>query len=178
MAAPAPAAAVPAFREIVDSYGSHVWRMLRYLGVREADIEDAAQEVFMIVHRRLHELQQPGALRAWISSICVGVASNARRSQRRRREELVEQAPEAAASHASPDTLVERKREREMLLEVLAQLDDEKREVFVLFELEDLDMDEVASLLGCPLKTAYSRLYAARRIVTQQLESRLERSGA
>ncbi len=169
--------ALPSFEDLVDRYATHVWRMLRYLGVREADIEDAAQEVFLVVHRRLAELENPAAVRAWITSICVGIASNARRSHRRRREELTDEIPEGQVADGV-ESLVERKRARQLLLEILAQLDDDKRTVFVLFEIEDMEMAEIAEMLGCPLKTAYSRLYAARRWVTSQVEPLLERSDA
>lgn len=169
--------ALPDFEALVHRYANHVWRMLRYLGVREADIEDAAQEVFLVVHRRVAELESPAAIRPWITSICVGIASNARRSQRRRREDLTDEIPEGQIADGV-ESLLERKRAREFLLDILAQLDDDKRTVFVLFEVEDMEMAEIAHMLGCPLKTAYSRLYAARRWVTAQVETRLERSGA
>jgi RNA polymerase sigma-70 factor (ECF subfamily) len=74
----------------------------------------------------------------------------------------VEDAPELVATN-TPDEAVDAERIRARLKHALASLDDERRAVFVLYELEDLTMPEVAEVVGCPLTTAYSRLHSARK---------------
>ncbi|MEC7523456.1 MAG: RNA polymerase sigma factor [Myxococcota bacterium] len=144
----------------VREHAPYVLRSLRHLGVRTADLEDVAQEVFVVLHRRRADWAEArGSVRAWLYGICVRKAQHHRRTLARRPELAVE--VERGASDATEARLDAR------LLAgwVLDQLDDDKRAVFVLFEIEGLRMKEVAEILGCPLKTGYSRLEAARRTV-------------
>ena len=136
-----------------------VGRTLIYLGVKGADVEDATQEVLVVVLRQLPSFAG-GSVRAWVRQICVNVARNHRRSQLRRREELVDEPPEPPAPEG--ETPGERAQQRQRLLAALDRLSEEQRSVFVLFEIEELTMAEVAHLLGCPVQTAYTRLYSAR----------------
>ncbi|HWP08948.1 MAG TPA: sigma-70 family RNA polymerase sigma factor [Polyangiaceae bacterium] len=140
-----------------------VWRVLGRLGVARADIPDVCQEVFLVVHRRRHDYDgRP--VRPWIYGICTRTAADYRKRVSRRREELPEVLPEGVVAAPQESTLdVERALAR--LEQVLAELDQGMREVFVLYELEELTMKEVASIVDCPLQTAYSRLHAARRAV-------------
>ena len=141
-------------------------RLLRRLGVRTADVEDAFQEVFVIVHRKLGALEKPSSMRAWVYGICIRVAAK----YRRRRSSAREVAEDAADEQIDPTTPVEHldaKRAREVLVTILDQLDDDKRSVFVLFELEERPMAEVAQIVGCPVQTAYTRLRAAREEVAE-----------
>lgn len=144
-----------------------VGRTLLYLGIRGADLEDATQEVFVVVHRQLPSFSG-GSLRAWIRQICLNVARNHRRAQLRRREELVDEMPDAV-SPVETSLPAERSQQRQRLLAALDRLGDEQRTVFVLFEIEEMTMAEVAALLGCPLQTAYTRLYSARSRLEQWL---------
>lgn len=140
-----------------------VWRVLGRLGVARADIADVCQEVFLIVHRRLDDYDgRP--VRAWCYGICVRVAADYRKRAHRRHETLVE-APAEPRTLADQERALELSRARARLEQVLAGLDQNKREVFVLYELEELPMSEVAQIVGCPLQTAYSRLHAARQAV-------------
>ena len=155
----APAPTVDAiFRE----HGAFVWRALRRLGVREADVDDVCQEVFVVVHRRL-SFEGRSQLRTWVYGICVRVASDYRKSARVRREVVSEDVPDAPVS--GHDDVVALRQARALLDGILETLDDDKRAVFVLFEIEGLGMAEVAAAVGVPLQTAYTRLYAARKIV-------------
>jgi len=135
------------------------------MGVREADVEDSCQDVFVIVHRRLSDFRGDSALRTWIYGICVRTASDYRR-----RAHVVREVFEAESTRlAQPADQVERVIRRESLEclgRILDLLDEEKRAVFVLYEIEELSMTDVAIALQCPIQTAYSRLHAARRIVT------------
>ena len=148
-----------------------MWRTLRRLGVAEADADDVCQEVFLVVHRRLAEFDNRSGLRAWLYGICVRRASEYRRSAYVRRERVVETVPDDGAP-ARQEEAVERLRAVAALEVVLAELDEKKREVFVLFELEELSLAEVAQAVGCPLQTAYSRLLVARESVRQAFARR------
>jgi RNA polymerase sigma-70 factor, ECF subfamily len=157
----APPVDVPDFDELFRAQIQYVGRTLRYLGVDQAHLEDACQEVFVVVHRRLAEYRPDASLRAWIRQICVGVARNRRRSIRRRREDPGGSPAEAVVPpHQQRD--LELRHLRDRLLAILEELPAEQRDVFVLYEVEQLTMPEVAEAVSCPLQTAYSRLNAAR----------------
>lgn len=155
---------LPALAEIFREYAPFTWRALRRLGIPEADVEDVCQEVFVVVHRKLGDFQGRSSLRTWIYGICARTASDYRRSGRVRRE-IVTDAPPEAVHDPSQHDVVALRQARATLDRILDQLDDDKRSVFVLYEIEELTMAEVAEALACPLQTAYSRLHAARKIV-------------
>jgi RNA polymerase sigma-70 factor (ECF subfamily) len=122
--------------------------------------------VFFIVHRKLAEYDERVSFRAWLYGICARTVSTYRRSAPVRRQESqefgnVEECESEIASN--PEHTAESRRTCAELEAFLARLDEEKRTVFVLYELEELPMTEVASAVGCPLQTAYSRLHAARK---------------
>jgi RNA polymerase sigma-70 factor (ECF subfamily) len=165
-------AASARFRDVFRENAPFVWRVLRRLGVREADVEDLCQEVFVIVHKKLPDFEGRSSVRTWIYGIALRVASDHRRRAHVRREEATGAVPEERLSAPQLREL-ERERAKAMLDEALAELDDDKRAVFVLYEIEQLDMKEVAEAVGCPLQTAYSRLHAARKRVTESIERRV-----
>jgi RNA polymerase sigma-70 factor, ECF subfamily len=150
----------PTFEQIFHDEAAYVGRTLRYLGVREVHLEDACQEAFVVVHRQRGQLRG-GSVRAWVRQICVLVASNHRRSLRRRPEDAVAEPPEVAVP-ATQHGEAERQQARQRLFSALDALPEEQRNVFVLYEIEQLTMPEIAGAIGCALQTAYSRLYAAR----------------
>lgn len=156
------------FDRVFQEHAPYVWRALRRLGVAEDDADDVCQDVFIVVHRKLGTFYG-GSLKTWLYSICLRVASEHRRRRFRRREQVVEAVPDEGVDASQEDEL-ERRRALARLDEALDQLDDDKRAVFVLFELEQMSMVEVAEAAGCPLQTAYSRLYAARKIVEAALD--------
>jgi RNA polymerase sigma-70 factor (ECF subfamily) len=152
------------FEQVFQEHAPYVWRALRRLGVAEPDADDACQDVFIVVHRKLGTYHGGCSVRTWLYGICLRVASEHRRRPHRRREQVVEAVPEEIVDASQEDDL-ERRRALALLDGALDQLDDDKRAIFVLFELEQVPMAEVAEAVGCPLQTAYSRLYAARKIV-------------
>ena len=158
------------FRWVFEQYGRYVWRLLRRMGVPEADVPDVAQEVFMIVRRKLDHVHSAASIRGFVYGIAVREASDHRRSARVRRE-TVTQAPPDLGLDAPQEEDIERARARALLQAALGRLDAEKRAVFVLYELEELGMREVASAVGCPIQTAYSRLHAARKLVVAAFEA-------
>ena len=153
----------PPFAMIYDDHVKFVWRVLGRLGVARADLEDVCQEVFIVVHRRLAEFEGRSSLRTWIYGIALRCAADYRRRDARRRP-ASSAVPEIAIEGSQLEDLDARDA-RATLDRLLELLDPDKREVFVLFELEELAMAEVVALVGCPLQTGYSRLHAARDIV-------------
>lgn len=165
-APPVTATTHPPLHEVFREHAPFVVRVLRRLGIDEGDVEDVCQEVFLVVHRRLPEFEGRSRLRTWIYSIAVRRASNHMRRAFRRHERPAAVPPELAGS-VDPGSALEERRARAMLDQLLAELSEDRRHVFVLFELEELSMREVAEIVGCPLPTAYGRLYAARRDLQQ-----------
>ncbi len=149
---------------LFSDYVGFVWRSLRQLGVAEADLEDQTQELFLVAHRQLaqYDVQHP---RAWLYAIARRCASGYRRRSHRRHECPVETLPESGDT-TDPSL----RAELELLSRVFALLDAQQQEVFVLHEFEEMPMREVAEALQCPLQTAYTRLYAARRELARALE--------
>jgi RNA polymerase sigma-70 factor, ECF subfamily len=156
----------PSFREIFDEYAPFVWRTLRHLGIAEADLDDVCQDVFTTVHRKLDGFEGRSTLRTWVYGICLRVASDRRRRAHVRREQPMAEPP-VRAVEATQDEDYARTQARALLTRLLEALDDDKRAVFVLYEIEGLPMKEIAEIVGCPLQTAYSRLHAARDRVQQ-----------
>lgn len=165
-----PPAQTVEFAQIFRETAPFVWRALRRLGVRESDAEDLLQEVFLLVHRKLPEFEGRSSLRTWIYGFCVRKALDYRRLARIRREVATESMPERA-SDIDADRQLGVRQACDRLDAILDALDDSQRVVFVLFELEQLSMKEIAVLTGVPLQTAYFRLYAARKHVRQALGS-------
>jgi RNA polymerase sigma-70 factor (ECF subfamily) len=152
-------------------YAPQVWRTLRRMGVREAEVEDLCQEVFLIAHRKLGSFEGRSSIKTWIYGIAARAALDHRRLARVRREMLTDSPPDGRAE-ALQEGAVERREAAERLDQILGRMDADKRAVFVLYEVEELTMAEVAEAVGCPLKTAYARLYAARKIAQQGFERR------
>jgi RNA polymerase sigma-70 factor, ECF subfamily len=152
------------FAEVFEAHQDFVWRTLRYLGVAESDLEDVAQDVFVVVHERLAAFRGDSSVRTWI----YGIALNHARAWRRkgtRREQPVAAVPENAGPGEQVAIALRRR-----LLAALDALDDDKRAVFVLHELEQRSMEEVAQIVGCGLFTAYARHRAARKKLAELLE--------
>lgn len=153
---------------LVREHGAFVWRALRRLGVPERDVDDQCQEVFLVVLRKLGEFEGRSSLRTWMYGIAVRVASAYRRRAQHREIAHGDDVPEGATEGGQDEALAQNQA-RAMLDRALDELDEEKRAVFVLFEIEELPMKEVAEALGCPLQTAYSRLAAAREMVAASI---------
>jgi RNA polymerase sigma-70 factor (ECF subfamily) len=159
---------LPSFARVYEDYFDFVWCSARRLGVPDATLDDAVQEVFVIVHRRLSEFEGRSSMKTWLFGIVRNVSREARRSIRRKSPHdarpgaLADPDLLIAAADQQPDRLAERSAENRVLHELLERLDDEKREVFVLAELEQFTVPEIAEAVGCNVNTAYSRLRLAR----------------
>lgn len=153
-----------------------VWRSLRRLGVPEASLDDAAQDVFLVVHRRWNDFKNQSSRRTWIYGIALRVASEHSRRARREQSRLSPTDPDLVNSdNLSPDTLTDQSfRQREagrVLYEALGQLADGERQIVVLVDLEERSVVEAAEALGVNLNTAYSRLRRARQHFERALKA-------
>lgn len=174
--APAPSVAVAdapavmdaaAFAALYDENVAFVHRGVRRLGVNEGAVEDVVQEVFLTAYRRHGSFREESALRTWLFGIVIRVVRLHRRTAFRAGLHGVIDHGAGAESVADtktsrPDEAAETKDAWRTLLRVLDQLDEDKREIFVLAELEELPIPAIAELLGLKLNTAYSRLRLAR----------------
>lgn len=156
-----PAAAADAFRVFYGEHFAFVWRCLGALGVPAASQDDAAQEVFVVVHRRLPEFRGESSVRTWLYGIVRNVASNARRSQRRKGG-LAELQGDEQSEQPDPLRNLETREAADFVQRFLSTLEDSRRDLFVLALVEQLSMPEIAPVLGLPLNTAYTRLRALK----------------
>lgn len=154
------------FDELFETQAPFVWRALARLGVPASDVADASQEVFLVIHRRLPDFEGRSSIKTWVYGICLRVAQSFRNKSFRSREQALDGADTAGGAHdAEQEGNLDWRRARAHLMAVLDQLGDESRQVFVLYELEELSMPEIAEVLECPVTTAYSRLDSARKAV-------------
>jgi RNA polymerase sigma-70 factor (ECF subfamily) len=158
---------------IYDQHAGFVWRTLRALGVDESRIEDAVQDVFVVVHRRAAEFAGRSTVETWLFAIARRVAHDHRRHVRRKGggEELPCDLVDPAV--LTPHEAVEHAEAARLLTQLLDQLDDDRREVFVLVELEQLPVPAVAEALGVNPNTVYSRLRAARKQFERAIARRI-----
>lgn len=163
---------VPNLREVFRAEAGFVLRVLRRLGVPDADLEDAGQDVFVIVHRKLATFDHRSSLRAWLFGIANRVAL-ARRRLAYFRHEQARGDLDPIADGAEQSDQSTRLDARALLVRALDKLDDDKRAAFVLYELEGFSMPEVSAAVGCPVQTAYSRVRVARQTVRAEVERSL-----
>lgn len=153
---------MPSFEAIYQQHFDFVWSSVKRLGVGSDSMDDVVQEVFIVIHSRLHTLEQPEALRSWIYGIVRRTVSGYRRSNRAKVVRETFAATQDAPLGPTPFDLTEQASELKLLTKLLAGLDEAKREVFLLVELDEMSVPEAAAALEIPLNTAYSRLRAAR----------------
>jgi RNA polymerase sigma-70 factor (ECF subfamily) len=149
------------WRSIVHEHADFVWRALRRLGVLEADLADGAQQVFLVLARKLSHVA-PGAERGFLFQTAFRVASDSRRTRRRQREVPDELLALHTDERPGPDEDLEVRLRRAELDRILDLLPMDLRAVFVLSELEELTMAEIASMTGTRPGTVASRLRRAR----------------
>ena len=154
----------PTFDAVYARGYAHVWRTLRRLGVPEQDIEDQAHDVFLVVHRRLHDYDPDRPLEPWLSGIAFRVMCAARRRAHRRRERPGNDAwlEQQQSPEPGPERLMARHERQQLVLDALTRLDLDRRMVFVMHELDGMPCPQIAQAIGVPLNTVYSRLRVAR----------------
>ena len=164
-------ARAPTFDEVYAAHFAFVWRVLRTFGVAEVGIEDAVQDVFVVVHRRLGDFEGRAAITTWLFAIARRIASGYRRRLGTdRTEELVDDPVGTADTFAA----LSRAQAAATVMSILERMDEDKRVVFALVELEQLTVPEVAKLLDVNLNTAYSRLRLARTAFELAVRARVK----
>jgi RNA polymerase sigma-70 factor, ECF subfamily len=163
-------------RGVVAANFDALWRFLRRLGVPESDVDDAVQEVILVLARKLDQVA-PGSERSFVLSTAFRVASDTRRRLKRRRE--VDDSPllELSSPEPNPEESAEKRRLTLLFGQVLAQLSLELRAVFVLYELEDFTMAEIARTLDLPPGTVASRLRRGREAFERLAAEALAKGG-
>ena len=173
--APLEAAASAQFETVYRQHFAGAWRVLRRLGVTEAQLEDAAQDVFLIVHKKLGGLPSDAPVRRWVLAIAVRVASEYRRRARRKPTEPLDET--IVDGRPGPARASEFRESLRLLHGLLEELDEKKRAVFVLSELEQLSAPEISEVLGTNVNTVYARLRAAKQQFATGLARRRARAG-
>jgi RNA polymerase sigma-70 factor (ECF subfamily) len=168
----APAAATASFAEVYRAHFRFVWRTLGRLGVREADLLDVTQNVFLVVHRQLAAFEGRSELTTWLFSICRLVVKDYLRSASIRLEVLVDvgELSKRAGTSESPLRRLDSEDLGRMLESVLDKLPEKLRVAFVLFELEEMSGEDIARLLDVPVGTVRSRLRLAREAFQREVK--------
>jgi len=156
----------PSFREVYRQHYTFVWRSLLRLGVDEPTVDDAVQDVFIVVHRKLHAFEGRAAVRTWLFAIARRIALRYRDRARRRAHDEPE--ADTPTELGRPDNALSCNEALQQLQDWLDELDEDKRAVFVLSEFEQMRAPEIASMLGANLNTIYARLRAARQHVSRR----------
>ena len=155
------------FEELYDAHVEVLWRNARRLGVGEDAVDDVLQQVFRVVHRRLPEVTMTGSEKAWLFGVLLRVVRDHKRLLRRKSPHRFFAAtdPETLADDRfrQPDESVARGEAAALVQRWLGALDDDKREVFILAELEQMSAREIGEATGTNPSTVYSRLRAARQ---------------
>jgi RNA polymerase sigma-70 factor (ECF subfamily) len=146
--------------ELYDEHFDFVWRSLRRLGVPVSSLDDAAQDVFVIALRRRADFEGRSAVKTWLFGIAWNVARNLSRSKTHREDPLSDAIVDGR--QLGQEEAAARAEAVGMLYELLDGLDDDKRAVFVMAELEEMGAKDIAVVTGVPENTVYSRLRAAR----------------
>ena len=159
------AAVLPGIEQLYRDHYAFVWRITGRLGVPAAAVEDAVQDVFVVLHRRRHEFDDRGSIRALLYGITRRVA---RRYRARPRVALADPPPDTS-ERTGPEEVLARRQAAAVLRTALDAMDEDKRMAFVLADLEEMSVPEVARCLDINLNTAYSRLRAARRLIRRAI---------
>lgn len=159
-------------RRLVREQQAFVWRVLRRFAVPESEADDAAQEVFVVLARKI-DLVSEGQERAFLFQTAIHVASHARRSLRRRREDGTSEVPDQPDSSPNPEEALVSTRRLALLDAALDTMSDDLRRVFVLCDLEQISMIEAAAILEIPQGTVASRLRRAREQFSNAVRSRV-----
>lgn len=163
-----PAAEALEFTAVYREHFGFVWRNCKRLGVAERYVDDAVQDVFVVVHRQLEGFEGRSSLKSWIFGITRRVAKDhRRRSMRKDKGEALPENGVADPRAPSPSEEVARAEAAAVLYQILDSLDDDKREAFVLAELEQMTVPEIAAATDTNVNTVYSRLRAARQAFEQ-----------
>jgi RNA polymerase sigma-70 factor (ECF subfamily) len=169
------APSIPSPAEFDALYRAHVdfvWRSLRRLGVRDAALDDATQEVFLVVHRRFHEFRPGSSAKAWLFAIAQRTASDQRRWVRRKGNLLPLHDELPASGVDSPLQCAINREASDLVLSFLNQLDEPRRVAFILSDLEQMTAPEIGAALSVNINTIYYRVASARKAFVAFLDQR------
>jgi len=148
---------------LYDTHFDFVWRTLRRMGVLAPSLDDAVQDVFLVVQRRFADFEGRSSEKTWLFGIVLRVASAYRKKRVRSASEVPESDVTLVGSSPDPYEAAREAEAAEVVQLLLDGLAEERRAVFVMIELEDLSPLEVSESLGVGINTVYSRLRLARR---------------
>ncbi|HTQ02422.1 MAG TPA: RNA polymerase sigma factor [Polyangiaceae bacterium] len=161
---------LPSLEALYDEHFAFVWRSLRGLGVAQSQLDDATQEVFVVVHRRGEEFERRSSVRTWLFAIAFRVAANFRRGAKRRAADPL--SSELESEQPTPEQGAERAEMVHFVERVLDGLEDGQRAAFTACILEGMSAPEAADALGLNVNTLYSRLRAVRAKFASALAKR------
>ena len=167
-------APAPCVASVYAAHGRYVFRCLRSLGVHAAHLEDAVQDVFLVVNAKLANFDGNAKLSTWLYAIVLRIA---RRYRTRQRSQASSAADEPLDTRDAEAALLSRE-QLALAHAALSALTDDKREVFVLAEVEQMSAPEIAAITFTPLNTVYSRLRAARFEFERRLAQLSQRAEA
>ncbi len=167
---PVPPVPRPRFEDVYSEHFAFVWRSVRRLGIDMSAVDDVVQDVFLVAHRRMDDFEARSSMKTWLFGIALRVVRDHRRTLKRKPAQLggaaaVETDVDGvhdASARGPLDHVTEREAAR-TLHSLLDELDDDKRAVLVLAELEQMTVPEIAEAVEANVNTVYSRLRAARR---------------
>jgi RNA polymerase sigma-70 factor (ECF subfamily) len=155
--------------QIYDRYFPFVWRSLQHLGVTPQQLDDAAQDVFVVVFNKLDDFEGRSSLKTWIFGIVHLIAlSYFRREQRAQQHDPL--LNEIASRQRGPGETLGFNEDAAFLQSVLDTLDEGQRAAFVMADIEEMTAPEISAALGVKLNTVYSRVRLARRALARALE--------
>lgn len=162
----------PNWRRFFDQHWKFVTRVVQRFGGRGIDVEDAVQDVFLILFQRLHEFEGQAQLTTWIYRVCANVGSEHRRRRTRqaRLQGLLKHLPFVSADSRTPAQDAETRDEWQHVERILASMSPKRREAFILCELEQLSGEEAAQILNIPMATVRTRVHYARQDFLRHLE--------
>jgi len=158
------------FTAVYREHFAYVWRSLRRLGIRERDIADLTHDVFVVVHRKLGDYDATRPMKPWLFGIAFRTALDKKRRASSYRETLVDDVRGAASTPRADDVAISREA-HDRVMSALDHLDEDKRAVFVMHELEGLSMPEIAEIVDAPINTLYSRLRLGRELFVRAIKS-------
>jgi RNA polymerase sigma-70 factor (ECF subfamily) len=141
---------------------SYVRHTLRRLGIRERDLDDLSQEVFLTVHAILTDYDPERPLRPWLFGIAYRHALRHRDKAYQRREQLDSSPGRTEAAAGEPESALQRRQAQGLVLRALDRVHEHRRAVFVMADIDGFSAPEIAHALSIPVNTVYSRLRLAR----------------
>jgi len=154
------------FRDVFDAEYDYVYHSLRRLGVQDRDLEDVCHEVFVAVYENLPRYDRTRPLKPWLFAFAFRFASDYRRLARHKTELGV---PEDVVASGAPNAedIAQSREAAALVSRALEAMPLDQRAVFVLYEIDETPMKDIADSLGIPLNTAYSRLRLARAVFAE-----------